>query len=256
MNVRGISATVARSFFALAVAAGWWGIGPGTAKAALIVSLEQISSGSATPGQQTVIQAALKVSGSLASPLTTSAFSTVLTWTTSSTNVLTSNLYTVNVLGSAVIGSGAMSVNAPGFLYYDGSGTPLPDMNVTDLNATYQRYVAVAADENYYPTLSGSFTDITIMTVRFGVSPDIKFATFDFSLNGNGPNYGFVNDQFGTIGFTNGGGTISVVPEPETGSIAVVTFGGLVLVGGLRRWLSRRSSLTRHAAVHPEPPPA
>jgi hypothetical protein len=200
------------------------------AQATLVVRLEQIGGPAvAVSGTQTFITAALKVSGSLASPLTTTAFGGNLSWTASGTGVTNSNLYTVTSSGLPVVGGGAMNVNSAGFLYYNGLAVPTGSMNTTGLDSTFQRYVGIDADANYYPTLSGSFADITVATINFAVSAGISSGEFDFTLNGLQPNRGFFNDQFEAVSFTNGGGTIVVVPEPTMPAVFVVF--GLIAVG-------------------------
>lgn len=216
-----------------------------TADAGLMVYLEQLNAPAvAVSGTQTLITAAVKVSGTLASPLTTSAFSTALTWTASGTGVTNSNLYTVNSSGVPVTTSAALNVNSPGYLYYGGDGiVPLGTLNVVNLSGTNQRYVSVDGDPAYYPTLSGTFLGTTIATIRFAVSSGINNAQFNFSLNGNGTTYGFVDDTFNTVGFTNGGGLISVVPEPEM-TAGIFFAASIVAVGWRkgRRWLSKLPS--------------
>jgi hypothetical protein len=199
------------------------------AQATLVVRLEQIGGPAVAASGTTFITAALKVSGSLASPLTTTAFGGNLSWTASGTGVTNSNLYTVTSSGLPVVGGGAMNVNSAGFLYYNGLATPTGSMNTTGLDSTFQRYVSVDADPAYYPTLSGSFTDITVATVNFAVSAGISSAAFDFTLFGLQPNLGFFNDEFAAVSFTNGGGTIVVVPEPTMPAVFVVF--GLIAVG-------------------------
>ena len=172
-------------------------------------------------GTQTIITAAVKVSGST-SVLNTSGFSTVLTW--SSSNSAVTNLYTVTSSGSAS-NTVSPTVSTPGFLYAD-SG-PLAFMSVEDVASASQRFVGVSAD----PTQNVVFNDVTIMTVRFGVPAGISSASFDFSLNTTLPDYGFTDPDNGetAFAFTNGGGTIAVVPEPTMPAVFVVF--GLIAVG-------------------------
>ena len=192
------------------------------AQATLVVRLEQIGGPAvAVSGTQTIITAALKVSGST-SVLNTSGFSTVLTW--SSSNSAVTNLYTVTSANSANT-TVSPTVSTSGFLYAE-SG-PIAFMNVTGLNSNSQRYVGVSADA----TPNVVFNDVTIMTVRFGVPAGISSANFDFSLNTTLPDYGFTdpaNDEL-AFAFTNGGGTIAVVPEPTMPAVFVVF--GLIAVG-------------------------
>ena len=125
------------------------------AQATLVVRLEQIGGPAvAVSGTQTIITAALKVSGST-SVLDTSGFSTVLTW--SSSNSAVTNLYTVNSANSANT-TVSPTVSTSGFLYAE-SG-PIAFMNVTGLNSNSQRYVGVSADA----TPNVVFNDVTIMT--------------------------------------------------------------------------------------------
>ncbi|MFZ4638225.1 MAG: hypothetical protein ACOYMC_12500 [Pirellulales bacterium] len=191
------------------------------AQATLVVRLEQIGGPAvAVSGTQTIITAALKVSGST-SVLNTSGFSTVLTW--SSSNSAVTNLYTVTSSGSAS-NTVSPTVSTPGFLYAD-SG-PLAFMSVEDVASASQRFVGVSAD----PTQNVVFNDVTIMTVRFGVPAGISSASFDFSLNTTLPDYGFTDPDNGNtaFAFTNGGGTIAVVPEPTMPAVFVVF--GLIAV--------------------------
>jgi hypothetical protein len=191
------------------------------AQATLVVRLEQIGGPAvAVSGTQTIITAALKVSGST-SVLNTSGFSTVLTW--SSSNSAVTNLYTVTSSGLAS-SSVNPTVSTPGFLYAD--TWFISAMNTNSVDANSQRYVAVSAD----PTQNVVFNDVTIMTVLFGVPAGISSANFDFSLN-TASVYGFTdpaNDDL-PFAFTNGGGTIAVVPEPTMPAMFVVL--GLIAVG-------------------------
>jgi polyisoprenoid-binding protein YceI len=193
-----------------------------SAQATLVVRLEQIGGPAvAVSGTQTIITAALKVSGST-SVLNTSGFSTVLTW--SSSNSAVTNLYTVTSSGVAS-SSVNPTVTTPGFLYAESS--PIGIMNATSLASNSQRYVAVSAD----PTQNVVFNDVTIMTVRFGVPAGISSANFNFSLNTTLPDYGFTDPDNNDLAFafTNGGGTIAVVPEPTMPAVFVVF--GLIAVG-------------------------
>lgn len=207
----------------------------------LSVRLVQLSGGTAVSGTQTFITAALQVSGSLASPLTTSAFGSNLSWTASGTGVTNANLYTVTPAGTPFVGSGAMAVNSPGFLYYDGLGTPVGSMNTTNLDPSFQRYVAVDADPLYYPTLSGSFSNVTVATINFAVSSGIRIAEFDFALNGDAPNRGFFNDEFTAVTFDDGGGKLVVVPEPDVAP-AFFAIGLVAIVSRLHVRRTRQQS--------------
>lgn len=200
-----------------------------TAKAGLVVAIEQVSSQTPTPGQQTLITAAVKVSGTLAQPLTTSAFSTVLSWSASGVGVTNADLYTVNSAGSKVSNSTSMVVSTPGFLY--ANSNPLADMNTTGLNSANQRYVNVSGDSGF-PTLSGTFSGVTIANVQFALSPNISNASFSFTISGNLPQYGFADQNFNMAqSFSSGGGTLTVVPEPQ---IFGVLCAGVFLLGLVR----------------------
>lgn len=248
MNVRTIRRSAGCMLGSLAVIA--WGFCCGRPAAAeavspvLIVSLLQQSTGIATSGSQTNVLAALQVSGSSPVPISTAGFSTVLTWSTTSAGVFNTNLYTVNSVGTGTIGSAALRVNEPGFLFFDSS--PISSMNVTNIDLNSQRYVAVDAEPVTLP--AGTFGPITIMEVRFGVSPGINRALFDFALDTNPENYGFSNADFTqTYAFTNGGGSILITPEPDTMTGLLV--GGLGC-GGWGLVLRRRGSRRRpHVAM-------
>lgn len=192
------------------------------AQATLVVRLEQIGGPAvAVSGTQTIITAALKVSGST-SVLRTSGFSTVLTW--SSSNSAVTNLYTVDPDGVASSDS-EPTASTSGFLYAGRS--PFTDMNTNSLDSNFQRFVSVSANA----TTRAVYNDVTIMTVQFGVPAGISSASFNFSLDTTLPDYGFIDPDNNDLAFafTNGGGTIAVVPEPTLPAVFVVF--GLIAVG-------------------------
>lgn len=240
MNVSIIRMAVGRSLFRLSAVAILLCLGyPRAAQGSLVVSVEAPTA-VATPALQTLVTATLKVSGSLAAPLSTAGFGTLLSWSTSSPGVSGTNLYTVNASGSPALTT-SMIADGTGFLYADAS--PQTDMTSP---ASGQRQAAVTAVEPF-PTLpAGSFSNITIMQIRFAVSPNIKDALFNFSLNGAAPVYGFTDSNFDTVSFTDGGGSLLVTPEPST--LASALFGGAGVVGW---WLvrSRRTAVSRGASA-------
>lgn len=227
-----------------------------TAEAGIIVSLQQVdSSGSPissveanpNPAQQTLAYADLVVSGS-GSPLPVAdlySFATVMSWSTSSSGIGVTDLYTVNSSGTPFIGTTAMSVNGTGFLFNGGLDAPATSaMNVINLNSDFQRYTLIDNFE-FSPTLADPVGSTTIARIRFAVSPGVTNATFSLSLNGSGgeTGYGFLTNGNVTYPFTNGGGTIAVVPEPRAIPVCLV---GLVMVGG---WMSRRSRRHRGSSA-------
>jgi hypothetical protein len=226
-----------------------------SADASIMVRLQQVNSSgnpvsqvlaNPNPSQQTLVYADLIVSGS-GSPLPVSdlfSFATVLTWSTSSG---VTNLYTVNSSGSPFIGSGAVIVNEPGFLFANTDDPATSSMNVTAVDPDSQRYLFV---ENFElgPTLTDPIGDITIARLRFAVSAGINEAVFSFALNNNtGSGYGFLDKDVESYTFVDGGGTIAVVPEPGTLKAGLL---GIAMLGAsvLRQRVRRRRNLA-HATI-------
>jgi hypothetical protein len=225
-----------------------------SADASIMVRLQQVNSSGnpvnsvdATVSNQTLVFGRLLASGSLATPLVTSGFETVLTWTTASQGVITADLFTVTSSGSATTtSSSALIADTSGFLFADGEDLEA-SMNVNGLNTTNQRRVFVNVIEDF-PTLpSGEFTDIPLLDIRFAVTAGIDDAVFSFTLAGADPD-GFYGSDYNYLqGFTSGGGTIAVVPEPGTLQAGLL---GIAMLGGsvLRHRIRRRRNLA-HATI-------
>jgi hypothetical protein len=226
-----------------------------TAEAGIIVSLQQVDANGSPvssvdanpdPAQQTLTYANLVVTGSGA-PLPVGdlfSFATALTWATSSPGAAVTSLYTVNASGAVTIGSTAMSVNELGFLFNGGEGAFASSvMNTSSLDADSERYVFVD-NESFAPTLTNPVGGVTIARIRFAIAPGVTNATFDFTLDGSAvQGYGFLDNEIATYSFTNGGGTIAVVPEPGTIPAGLL---GLVVIGG---WMKRRSRRQRDSSA-------
>lgn len=229
-----------------------------TAEAGIIVSLQQVDANGSPvssvdanpdPAQQTLTFANLVATGS-GTPLPVVdlySFATALTWATSSPGAGVTSLYTVNSSGAVITGPTAMSVNEPGFLFNGGEGEFATSvMNTNSLTPTFQRFVSVD-NFDFNPTLNDPVGSVTIARIHLAIAPGVTNAVFDFALNGSGDQgYGFlpiVTIEPATYSFTNGGGTIAVVPEPGTIPACLL---GLVVIGGL---ITRRSSRQRNSSA-------
>jgi hypothetical protein len=215
------------------------------ANAAIVVRLQQVTAtgtpvtsvlANANPAQQTLAYADVIVSGTGA-PLPVAdifSFASILGWTSLETT--SSNLYTVNTAGTPTIGSTAMSVNTPGFMFAnpDPELNAQGDMNVNGVESAYQRYVSVTNFET--SALSDPQTPLTIARIRFAIAAGVTEATFNISLAGTGPTVGFFNGG-DPIAFPTGSGTIAVVPEPGTTATGVLGF--LVMAGLMARRCDR-----------------
>lgn len=226
-----------------------------TAEAGIIVSLQQVDANGSPvssvdanpdPAQQTLTFANLVVTGS-GTPLPVVdlySFATALTWATSSPGAEVTSLYTVDSSGAVITGPTAMSVNEPGFLFNGGEGLFATSvMNTLSLTPTFQRFVSVD-NFDFNPTLNDPVGSVTIARIRFAIAPGVTNAVFDFALNGSvDQGYGFLTLDAASYSFTNGGGTIAVVPEPGTIPACLL---GLVVIGG---WITRRSSRQRNSSA-------
>jgi hypothetical protein len=89
-----------------------------------------------------------------------------------------------------------------------------------------------------------SNTSSTIATVQFQIAPNVRYGTYTFTFDDNPAVYGFASNNppdFEPIPYTNGGGLITVVPEPATAAVLA----GMAVAGAgytALRWLRRRQT--------------
>lgn len=208
-----------------------------TIRADLLVSLEQVGGPAvAIPGQQTLVEALLKVELTNGSTLETSGLQTVVAWTVQSGSALPADIYTVNQAGVPTIGATAFDAEQSGFVF--APITPLfTDMNANDLNPNFQRFLAIVNFDSPLESVSLTESIRSIAKLRFAVAPDIKNVAFGFSFDGNADEqYGFLLSDGTTYQpFSNAGGIIHVVPEPSLAIPAVLFLGLLVRSGWARK---------------------
>lgn len=233
-----------RTLFAAAVAALVLG-SQASSQAALIVSLEQVGGPAvAVSGQQTVVEMLLKVQGDgTPANFNTDTFTTVLSWATS--DAVVTDLYNVNAVSSTALtpafSSAALVSNVTGYLFAIPGTIPGRLLNDSGVDGDFQRALLVDTElGSGFVELNTSATT-TIASIFFGVAADVT-GTFNFTIDDSAV-YGFVNDASPTaqtIGFTNGGGTLQVVPEPST--VYSLFAAGLVTTGLQIRRLRRRKA--------------
>ena len=138
--------------------------------------------------------------------------------------------------------TGSITATTPGFLF-----APISPLNATVVSNTAT--LTEDANVNIGDTQFGaqdvtlaSNTSSTIATVQFRIAPDVRYGTYTFTFDDNPAIYGFATNNppdFEPIPYTNGGGLITVVPEPATvgvlAGMAVAGAGYTALRGRRRR---------------------
>jgi hypothetical protein len=85
-------------------------------------------------------------------------------------------------------------------------------------------------------------TSSTIATIQMQIAPDVRYGTYSFTFDANPAVYGFSSNNppdFDPIPYTNGGGLITVVPEPATAGVLA----GMAVAGAgytALRWRRQR----------------
>ena len=169
----------------------------------------------------------------------TLAFDAVLNWTVSGTT------WSGNPITPDLLSPSNWVVTGVGDLY-----TPLNTPSA--LTATIADNSSPTVGQGNFTILSNGDVNIgvpyqtsSIGTVDFTVNADVRAATFSFAFSSN-PNFSFFTEPttFNGIPFSNGGGSITVVPEPAGFvTLAALTAGS----GGLAfsAWRTRRRAAGR-----------
>lgn len=138
--------------------------------------------------------------------------------------------------------TGSITATTPGFLF-----APIIPLNATVVSNTAT--ITEDASVNIGDTQFGaqdvtlaSNTSSTIATIQMQIAPDVRYGTYTFTFDDNPAIYGFSSNNppnFDPIPYTNGGGVITVVPEPAT----VGVLAGMAVAGAgytALRWRRRR----------------
>ena len=138
--------------------------------------------------------------------------------------------------------TGSITATTSGFLF-----APISPLNATVVSNTAT--LTEDANINIGDTQFGaqdvtlaSNTSSTIATVQLRIAPDVRYGTYTFTFDDNPAIYGFstnVPPDFDPIPYTNGGGLITVVPEPATAGVLA----GMAVAGAgyiALRWRRRR----------------
>ena len=138
--------------------------------------------------------------------------------------------------------TGSIRATTPGFLF-----APISPLNATVVSNTAT--LTEDANVNIGDTQFGaqdvtlaSNTSSTIATVQLRIAPDVRYGTYTFTFDDDPAIYGFstnVPPDFDPIPYTNGGGLITVVPEPATAGVLA----GMAVAGAgyiALRWRRRR----------------
>jgi hypothetical protein len=138
--------------------------------------------------------------------------------------------------------TGSIRATTPGFLF-----APISPLNATVVSNTAT--LTEDANVNIGDTQFGaqdvtlaSNTSSTIATVQLRIAPDVRYGTYTFTFDDNPALYGFSTNNppdFDPIPYTNGGGLITVVPEPATAGVLA----GMAVAGAgyiALRWRRRR----------------
>jgi hypothetical protein len=140
--------------------------------------------------------------------------------------------------------TGSIRATTPGYLF-----APISPLNATVVSNTAT--LTEDANVNIGDTQFGaqdvtlaSNTSATIATVQFRIAPDVRYGTYTVTFDDNPAIYGFATNNapdFEPIPYTNGGGLITVVPEPATAAVLA----GMAVAGAgytALRWLRRRQT--------------
>lgn len=153
--------------------------------------------------------------------------------------------------------TGSIRATTPGYLF-----SPISPLNATVVSNTAT--ITEDANVNIGDTQFGaqdvtlaSNTSSTIATVQLRIAPDVRYGTYSFTFDDSPAIYGFSSNNppdFDAIPYTNGGGLITVVPEPAT----VGVLAGMAVAGAgytALRWRRRRRDRGLPVdgnAIHPE----
>ena len=168
-----------------------------------------------------VITLTLSTSGT--DSFNTLAFDTVLNWTVTGTtwsgNPITPDLLTLSNFSVLANGDLFAPLNSP---------TPLT-VTVTNNSSTSVGQANLVILSNGDINTSVPYQTSPIGTVDFTVDADVRIATFALAFSSN-PNFSFFTEPttFDPVPFDNGGGSVSVVPEPAS----LATTAGLAAAGG------------------------
>jgi len=187
------------------------------AEIVFIFSLQQVNPPAvAVRGGETIVYADLIVSGNFPPLLEVDSFQTTLSWTGGTTPL---DIYTVNSAGLPVTDSSYVLANEPGFLF---SGPP-PIVNASEIFWTREIEISWGGSSPAVPPIITS--GVTVARLRFAVAEDVDDALFSFTFG--------VDSFIGGFPATDGGGTISIVPEP--GAFQLYGIGIAAACGNLLR---------------------
>jgi hypothetical protein len=169
----------------------------------------------------------------------TLAFDTVLNWTVTGTtwsgNPITPDLLTLSNFSVLANGDLFAPLNAP---------TPLT-ATVTNNSSTSVGQANFIILSNGDINTGVPYQTSPIGTVDFTVDADVRTATFSLAFSSN-PNFSFFTEPttFDPVPFANGGGSISVVPEPASlvGAVGLSVMGGTLAASALRMRRRRQAA--------------
>lgn len=221
-------------------------LGP-SASASTVVQFDDITIDTGTipgyiPGVTAVpLVATLRVTQS-GSSFNTEGFSTQFSWSSSGllwSGSTLANEYLTTSGTTAVFNK----VAEPGFLFQPVAPTGAlvtPSAPLNTNTRTFDINSNVAGPNT--PAYSVPLVSSTMATIGFTINPDVRSGQFVFTFLSNTTQFGFTeadSGDFDVIPFTNGGGMITVVPEPAAAamlvSMAVAGAGYTAL-----RWRRRR----------------
>ena len=138
--------------------------------------------------------------------------------------------------------TGSITATSLGYLF-----APISPLNATVVSNTVT--LTEDANVNIGDTQFGnqtvtlaSNTSSTIATIQLQIAPDVRYGTYTFTFDDNPAIYGFSTKfppDFEPIPYTNGGGLITIVPEPATAGVLA----GMAVAGAgyiALRWRRRR----------------
>ena len=236
-------------------------LGP-SASASTVVQFDDITIDTGTipgyiPGVTAVpLVATLRVTQS-GSSFNTEGFTTQFSWSSSgllwSGSTLTNEYLTTS--GTTAVFN---KVAEPGFLFQPVAPTGAlvtPSAPLNTNTRTFDINSNIAGPNT--PAFSVPLVSSTMATIGFTINPDVRSGQFVFTFLSNTTQFGFTeadSGDFDIIPFTNGGGLITVVPEPATAGVLA----GMAVAGAgyiALRWRRRRHDrglLADDNTIHPE----